>query len=98
VSTPLWSYIHDALTREQAALAEVAELTQEANKLALQVTQLCDERDELRADRERLEFIAAECGGDGQLIWKFFGVCAVILECKDEQDLRAAIDAARAKP
>ena len=29
--------------------AEVAELTQEANKLALQVTKLCNERDELRA-------------------------------------------------
>jgi hypothetical protein len=84
--------------RELDLLGERRKLRAEVVKAKVEAETWAECVAELRADRERLEFIAAECGGEGQLIWKLGGFYQVILECKDGQDLRAAIDAERGKP
>jgi len=84
--------------RELDLLEERRKLRDEVVKAKVKAETWAECVAELRADRERLEFIAAECGGEGQLIWRSGSTSTLIVSGKDGQDLRAAIDAPSGKP
>jgi len=86
----------DVIREAAAALTALAE---ENASLAYAFERLSSDFASLREDRELLGFIANECGGEGQLIWRWWSGpnehTETICEGVDGQDLRAALRAAR---